>query len=94
MEITGSEKNERNNLNFPFINFRKRWSRKRVRIDSYRCGDKKSVDSGAREVAVIKINIPNICESSGTSGGSKVRGGRKERKSGGGYDVVSRLYAP
>lgn len=80
MEIAGSEKNEGNNLNFPFINFWKHRSRERVRIDSYRCGDKKSVDSGAREVAVIKINIPNVCEPSGTSGDSKVRGsqGAKE----------------
>lgn len=31
-------------------------------------------------MAVIKINILNVCESSGTSGGSKVRGSRGERR--------------
>lgn len=75
----GSRKNEGNNSNFPDLLISGSVGVANA-SESIRTGDKKSVDSGAREVVVIKINIPNVCESSGTNGDSKVRGSREEKR--------------
>lgn len=63
---------------------------------SIRTGDKKSVDSGerAREVVVIKINIPGVCESSEPNGDGKVRGVPRGEKAAEGHDVVPNSYVP
>lgn len=78
-ETVGSRKNEGNNSNFPDLLISGSVGAANT-SESIRTSDKKSVDSGAREMVVIKINIPNVCESSGTNGDSKVRGQSRGEK--------------